>query len=135
MANDVVVEVRTDDDIVTAREVGQQMARQLGFSLTGVTMVAAAISEVTRNTVSYAGYGVVRIGMHDREGRKALVVRTEDDGPGIPDVERAIEDGYSSGQRPGLGFSGVRRWMDGMIVESVPGAGTVVEMWKWTPPG
>jgi serine/threonine-protein kinase RsbT len=129
----VVVDVNNPDDIVTARQAGHHLARDLGFSLTDVTMIATAISEVARNITSYAGRGAIRVAIADREGRKALVVRAEDDGPGIADVERALEDGYSTGRGLGLGLPGARRLMDRMVIDSVPGRGTVVEMWKWTP--
>ena len=130
---DFVVDVNNSDDIVAARQAGHELARQLGFSLTDVTMIATAISEVARNITSYAGRGEVRVGLQYRDGRQALVVRAEDDGPGIVDIERALEDGYSTGRGLGLGLPGARRLMDRLIVESVPGKGTVVEMWKWIP--
>jgi serine/threonine-protein kinase RsbT len=131
--NDFVVDVNHPDDIVIARQAGHELASQLGFSLTDVTMIATAISEIARNITSYAGKGEVRVGVQYRDGRRALVVRAEDDGPGIGDVERALEDGYSTGSGLGLGLPGARRLMDRLIVESTPGEGTVVEMWKWTP--
>jgi serine/threonine-protein kinase RsbT len=134
VADDVVVDVNSSDDIVAARQAGHHAARDLGFSLTDVTMIATAISEVARNITSYAGCGAIRVGVQDREGRKALVVRAEDDGPGIADVERALEDGFSTGRGLGLGLPGARRLMDRLIVESAPGRGTVIEMWKWIPP-
>jgi serine/threonine-protein kinase RsbT len=131
---DFVVDVNNSDDIVTARQAGHELARQLGFSLTDVTMIATAISEIARNITSYAGRGEVRVGVQYRDGRQALVVRAEDDGPGIVDIERALEDGYSTGRGLGLGLPGARRLMDRLVVESSPGAGTIVEMWKWIPP-
>jgi serine/threonine-protein kinase RsbT len=133
VADDVIVDVGNPDDIVAARQAGHQMARKLGFSLTDVTMIATAISEVARNITSYAGYGAIRVAVEDREGRQALVVRAEDDGPGIANIERAMEDGYSTGRGLGLGLPGARRLMDRLVVESTPGHGTVVEMWKWIP--
>ncbi|HEX2286729.1 MAG TPA: anti-sigma regulatory factor [Mycobacterium sp.] len=133
MPTDVVVEVTNSDDIVTARQAGHELARQLGFSLTDVTMIATAISEIARNITGYAGRGEVRLGVQHRDGRRALVVRAEDDGPGIADVDRALDDGYSTGRGLGLGLPGARRLMDGLKVESEPGKGTVVEMWKWIP--
>jgi len=131
---DFVVDVNNSDDIVTARQAGHELARQLGFSLTDVTMIATAISEIARNITSYAGRGEVRVGVQYRDGRQALVVRAEDDGPGIVDIERALEDGYSTGRGLGLGLPGARRLMDRLVVESSPGKGTIVEMWKWIPP-
>ncbi|BBA86024.1 serine/threonine protein kinase [Mycobacterium pseudoshottsii] len=129
-----MVGINHPDDIVTARKAGHQLALDLGFSLTDVTMIATAISEIARNITSYAGRGAVRVAVQDREGRKALVVRAEDDGPGIADIERAMEDGYSTGRGLGMGLPGSRRLMDRLIVESVVGRGTIVEMWKWVPP-
>ncbi|MGH3960278.1 anti-sigma regulatory factor [Mycobacterium sp.] len=134
MSDDVVVDVGNSDDIVAARQAGHRLARELGFSLTDVTMIATAISEIARNITSYAGSGAVRVMVADREGRQALVVRAEDEGPGIANVERALEDGFSTGRGLGMGLSGARRLMDRLVVQSVPGRGTVVEMWKWIPP-
>lgn len=134
LADDIVVDVVNSDDIVAARHAGHELARDLGFSLTDVTMIATAISEVARNITSYAGRGAIRITLQDRDGRKALVVRASDDGPGIANIERALEDGYSTGRGLGLGLPGARRLMDRLTVQSAPGQGTIVEMWKWVPP-
>ena len=133
MAGDIVVNIDNPDDIVAARKAGHQLALELGFSLTDVTMIATAISEIARNITSYAGRGAIRITVADREGRTALVVHAEDDGPGIADIERAMEDGYSTGRGLGLGLPGARRLMDRIIVDSALGRGTVIEMWKWVP--
>src|SRR3954453_9831902 len=133
MPTDFVVDIIKPDDIVTARQAGHELARQLGFSLTDVTMIATAISEIARNITSYAGQGEVRVGVQYRDGRQALVVRAEDDGPGIAAVERALEEGYSRGSGLGPGLPGARRLMDWLVVESTPGKGTVVEMWKSIP--
>lgn len=131
---EIVVRIDNPDDIVAARKAGHQLALDLGFSLTDVTMIATAISEIARNITSYAGRGAVRVMVGEREGRTALVIRAEDEGPGIANVERAMEDGYSTGRGLGMGLPGARRLMDRLIVESAIGRGTVVEMWKWVPP-
>ena len=115
-----VIDVKNSDDIVAARQAGHQLARDLGFSLTDVTMIATAISEIARNITSYAGSGAIRVAVADRDGRKALVVRAEDEGPGIVDIERALEDGYSTGRGLGLGLPGARRLMDRLIVDPRP---------------
>ena len=133
VADDIVVDINNPDDIVDARKAGHQLALDLGFSVTDVTMIATAISEIARNITSYAGRGAVRVMVQDREGRKALVVRAEDEGPGIADIERALEDGYSTGRGLGLGLPGARRLMDRLVIESTLGRGTVIEMWKWVP--
>jgi serine/threonine-protein kinase RsbT len=133
VADDIAVDINNSDDIVAARKAGHQLALDLGFSLTDVTMIATAISEIARNITSYARRGTVLVSVAEREGRKALVVRAEDDGPGIADIERAMEDGYSTGRGLGMGLPGARRLMDRLIVESALGHGTVIEMWKWVP--
>jgi serine/threonine-protein kinase RsbT len=133
VAGDTVVKINNPDDIVDARKAGHQLALHLGFSVTDVTMIATAISEIARNITSYAGRGIVRVMVQEREGRKALVVRAEDEGPGIADIERALEDGYSTGRGLGLGLPGARRLMDRLVIESTLGRGTVIEMWKWVP--
>jgi serine/threonine-protein kinase RsbT len=133
VAGEVVVKIGNPDDIVAARKAGHTLALDLGFSLTDVTMIATAISEIARNITSYAGRGAVRVMVEEREGRKALVVRAEDEGPGIADIERALEDGYSTGRGLGLGLPGARRLMDRLVIESKLGQGTVIEMWKWVP--
>jgi serine/threonine-protein kinase RsbT len=133
VAGDIVVDIHNSDDIVAARKAGHQLALDLGFSLTDVTMIATAISEIARNITSYAGRGAVRVMVADREGRRALVVRAVDEGPGIADIERAMEDGYSTGRGLGMGLPGARRLMDRLIVDSTLGRGTIIEMWKWVP--
>jgi serine/threonine-protein kinase RsbT len=133
VAGDIVVDIHNPDDIVAARKAGHQLALDLGFSLTDVTMIATAISEIARNITSYAGRGAVRVAVQEKEGRKALVVRAEDDGPGIVDIERAMEDGYSTGRGLGMGLPGARRLMDRLVVQSELGHGTIIEMWKWVP--
>lgn len=133
MACEIVVDINNPDDIVKARKAGHQLALDLGFSLTDVTMIATAISEIARNITSYAGRGAVQVAVAERDGRKALVVCAEDDGPGIADIDRAMEDGYTTGRGLGMGLPGARRLMDRLIVESSLGHGTVVEMWKWVP--
>jgi serine/threonine-protein kinase RsbT len=75
VAGDIVVDIHNSDDIVAARKAGHQLALDLGFSLTDVTMIATAISEIARNITSYAGRGAVRVTVAEREGRQALVVR------------------------------------------------------------
>ncbi|APA99215.1 Non-specific serine/threonine protein kinase [Nocardia seriolae] len=134
-ADDVVIAVNVSNDIVTARQAGLELAAKLGFSLSDRTMIATAISEVARNITSYAGTGEIRLGVHDRDGRRSMVVQAKDNGPGIPDIPRAMEDGFSTGRGLGLGLPGAKRLMDGMVITSEPGHGTLVEMWKWVPTG
>ena len=134
-AESMVIAVVVSEDIVTARQAGRELAAELGFSLTDRTMISTAISEIARNITSYAGSGEIRLLVGDREGRRALVVQAQDQGPGIRDIARALDDGYSTGRGLGLGLPGAQRLMDRLIVESAPSRGTLVEMWKWVPNG
>ena len=130
---ETVITIDTADDIVTARQAGRELATKLEFSLTDVTMITTAISEVARNISAYAGRGEIRLGVTQRHGRQALTVQAVDAGPGIADTERALEDGFSTGSGLGLGLPGSRRLMDDFELESEVGVGTTVTMWKWLP--
>ena len=132
MVVDTVVPVANPDDIVVARQAGRDLAARLGFSLTDLTMIATAISEVARNITSYAGGGEIRLTVADDRGRSAIVVEAVDRGPGIADVDRALEDGYSTGTGMGVGLPGARRLMDEFEIHSEVGRGTTVIMRKWT---
>ncbi len=134
-AEQVAIAVKVSEDIVTARQAGHELAARLGFTLTDRTMISTAISEIARNITSYAGSGEIRLLVDQRDGRRSLIVQAEDQGPGIRDIPRALEDGYSTGRGLGLGLPGARRLMDGLIIDSAPGRGTLIEMWKWVPDG
>jgi serine/threonine-protein kinase RsbT len=133
MVTERMVSVTRADDIVEARQAGREMAREMGFSLTDVTLIATAISEIARNINTYAGKGEVRIYVDSAGERRALVVDAVDNGPGIEDVEQAMEDGYSTSSGLGLGLPGARRLMDELHIESQVGVGTHVIMRKWAP--
>lgn len=130
----IAIAVKLSGDIVTVRQTARELASKLRFSLTDMTMIATAVAEIARNITSYAGTGEIRLFVDDREGRQALVIQAEDQGPGIPDTVHALEDGYSTGRGLGLGLPGARRLMDRLVIDSTPGQGTLVEMWKWVPP-
>jgi serine/threonine-protein kinase RsbT len=132
---DTVVRIDSADDIVAARQAGRELATRLTFSLTDVTMIATAISEVARNISKYAGRGEIRLGVTQRGGHRALMVQAADDGPGIADTVQAMEDGFSTSSGLGLGLPGSRRLMDDFELQSTLGKGTTVTMWKWLPPG
>lgn len=130
---DAAITIDSADDIVTARQAGRELATKLEFSLTDVTMITTAISEVARNISKYAGKGEIRLGVTRRNGRQALLVQAVDKGPGIADTEQALEDGFSTSSGLGLGLPGSRRLMDDFELESAVGSGTTVTMWKWLP--
>lgn len=121
-----------DADVVTARSRAKDLAVALGFSRTDQTVVAAAVSEIARNIVAYAGRGEVSLSARRVDGRWGLVVVARDEGPGIPDLEQALTDGYSTAGSLGVGLPGARRLMDSLEIESELGRDTTVTMLKWT---
>jgi serine/threonine-protein kinase RsbT len=131
VADEARIVVATDADIVAARQTGRELAAQLGFSLTDLTLIATAISEVARNITTYADRGEITLRLVHEAGRRGLVVIARDDGPGIADIDRAMQDGYSTGRGMGLGLPGARRLMDEFEIVSTPGQGTTVTMRKW----
>ena len=131
MPDPVRIRIEADTDIVTARQAGRRLADELGFSPTDATLIATAISEVARNIVTYASPGEIEIRAVASHGRRGLEVIARDEGPGIPDVERALEDGYSTQGGTGIGLPGARRLMDDFTVDAPPGQGTTVVMRRW----
>jgi serine/threonine-protein kinase RsbT len=131
VAEEIRLPIRSDADVVTARQQGKALASELDFSATEVTLIATAISEVARNIITYAGEGEICLATVELGARRGVRVVADDDGPGIADLDRAMQDGFSSGQGMGLGLPGARRLMDDFEVTSEPGAGTTVRMTKW----
>jgi len=125
------VAIDSDHDIVTARQRGRALAEQIGFSNSNLTLIATAISELARNILLYAKKGEVRLGIVEEDGRQGLAVVASDHGPGIADVDRAMEVGYSTSGSLGLGLPGVRRLMDDFEIVSKMGRGTTVSTRKW----
>ena len=128
---EIRVAINSDQDIVSARQKGRQMAMELGFSSGDATLVATAISELARNIVSYARKGKITIKTVNGLNRQGISVIATDDGPGIPDVRQALRDGFSTSGSLGLGLPGVRRLMDEFEISSRPGRGTTVAVKKW----
>jgi serine/threonine-protein kinase RsbT len=133
VTNDIRVPIITDDDIVTARQEGRRLAASAGFSSTDLTLIATAISEVARNIRLYAGEGTVTLDRVREGAREGIVVVARDEGPGIPNLDLAMQDGYSTAGSSGLGLPGARRLMDEFEISSNPGHGVTVTMRKWGP--
>ncbi|HWI58556.1 MAG TPA: ATP-binding protein [Bacillota bacterium] len=125
------VEISAASDIVTARQCGRTLATKLGFSGSEATLIAAAIAEIARNIVEYAQRGELVMDGIQSGRRRGLQIVARDSGPGIADVEQAMEYGYSSGQGMGMGLPGARWLMDEFAIQSKPGEGTTVTMKKW----
>jgi serine/threonine-protein kinase RsbT len=130
--DDVFVPINSDVDIVTARHNGRAMAAELGFQTTDLTLIATAISELARNIVRYAHHGEIRLQVIDNQnGKRGLLIEARDEGPGIANVARALQDGYSTSGGLGLGLPGTRRLMDEFEIVSSPESGTTVRTKKW----
>jgi len=130
-ASELRVTIRSAADIVTARQTGRELAMKLGFAAADVTVITAAISEIARNIVDHARRGMMTISVVHEGAKAGLLVVARDQGPGIPDVARAMEYGFSTGQRNGAGLPGAKWLMDEFEITSKPGKGTTVVMKKW----
>jgi serine/threonine-protein kinase RsbT len=127
-----VIPIESDADVVTARQQARAMASRLELSSTDQTLLATAISEVARNITTYAKRGEVLLSViQDDGGRRGIQVVARDEGPGIENVELALQDGYTSGEGLGLGLPGARRLVDHFEIETTPGAGTRVTLVMW----
>lgn len=127
----VRVRISSAADIVTARQQGRALASELGFSETDLTVIATAISEVVRNIVEYASQGDILLTLVHRGNKRGIQVVAKDKGPGIANIEQAMQDGYSTSKGLGLGLPGARRLMDEFEIVSRVGQGTTVTMKKW----
>lgn len=127
------LEIAGEDDIVRARQRARELARELGFGGVDQSRIATAVSELARNVVRYAtgGRGEARLRQLEESGRLGLEVVVCDDGPGIANVEEALQAGFTSGKGLGMGLPGARRLMDEMEIDSVLGRGTTVVVRKW----
>lgn len=123
--------IRSSEDVVAVRQAVRQRAVELGFNLVDQTKIVTAASELARNTVQYAGGGLVRIEGLENGGRRGLRLYFIDQGPGIADLELALKDGYTTGGGLGLGLSGARRLSNEFHIESTVGQGTRVTITRW----
>ena len=130
-ANGKLVQINVDVDIVTARQEGRALAAQLGFSSSEQTLIATAISEAARNILQYAGHGTITIDTAEEGNKRGILIIAQDSGPGIPDVEQALIDGYSSAGGLGLGLPGMKRLMSELEIISEVDKGTTLLMKRW----
>jgi serine/threonine-protein kinase RsbT len=107
------------------------LANEAELGMTDVALVAAAISELARNVLLFAGRGEIVLTLVDQDDRRGIVVTAIDEGPGIPDIARALQDGYSTSGGLGLGLPGVKRVVDEFDITSHVGRGTTVTAKKW----
>jgi serine/threonine-protein kinase RsbT len=127
------VPLRTSEDIVNVRQYTRAAAVEIGLSLVDQTKIVTAASELARNTVVYGGGGWAQVELLHRGERKGLRIVFEDQGPGIADIEKALQDGYTTGNGLGLGLGGAKRLASEFEISSTPGVGTRVAISRWKP--
>ena len=125
------VPIATDDDIVRVRQTVRDWAVRIGFSLVDQTKLVTAASELARNTLVYGRGGSLRLERLADDRRTGLRLTFEDQGPGIPDIDLALKDGYTTGNGLGLGLSGARRLSQDFQLTSKVGEGTRVVIGRW----
>lgn len=130
-ALDIRLEIRSTVDIVTARQQGRELAMEIGFAGSEITLIAAAISEIARNILDHAKRGEVIFSVIQKNGHPSLQIIAQDQGPGIADLSRAMQYGYSTRGGLGVGLPGAKWLMDEFEIESQVGEGTKVTMRKW----
>lgn len=125
------VKIKQEWDIVAARQLGRDIAKEVGFGTVDQARIATAISELARNIYLYAGEGKTCFDVIEDLNKKALVIIASDEGPGIRDVSQAMEDGYTTSGGLGAGLPGVKRLMDEFDLQTTHGEGTVIRVVKW----
>lgn len=123
--------IRSDLDIVIARTLARDTAKSLGFGAIDQARIATAVSELARNIFLYAGTGTVTVREVEANGRRGIEIVCEDQGPGIADLDMAMQDGYTTSRGMGMGLPGARRLMDEFDVHTKAGEGTTVICRKW----
>ncbi len=123
--------IRAENDVVMVRQRARAVASSVGLGLVDVTKLVTATSELARNTLIYGGGGDVLIETLQDGVRKGVRLTFEDQGPGIPDVEKAMTDGWTSGNGMGLGLSGAKRLSNEFELTTTPGQGTRVMIARW----
>ena len=131
LGTDARIPIRIESDILTARQRGRALAEEVGFTGSDLAIIATAISELARNIIQHAGGGEMVIAPIDGPRRGILVV-ARDEGPGIADIDRAMQDGFSTLGSLGLGLPGAKRLMDEFELESEVGRGTTITTRKWS---
>jgi serine/threonine-protein kinase RsbT len=124
--------LRSDHDIVLARQQVRRLTQELKFSLVDQTKMVTAASELARNALIYGGGGIMEWEILNGEGRRGLKLRFSDEGPGIPNLDLAMTDGWTSGKGLGMGLTGTKRLVNEFDIDTKVGAGTRVTIARWT---
>ena len=125
--------INNEGDITAVRRTIRDVAASIGFGITDITRIVTATSELARNTYHYAGSGVMKWRVLTDRGVVGIEMLFEDQGPGIANVDHAMQEGVTTGLGLGIGLPGTKRLMDEMDIESEVGKGTTVTIRKWLP--
>jgi serine/threonine-protein kinase RsbT len=125
------IAVATSGDIVVVRHAVRRQALKINLSLVDQTKIVTAASELARNMLIYGGGGEVTLELLQQGGRQGLRAEFADSGPGIPDINLALRDGFTTGGGMGLGLGGAKRLVNEFNIESAPGKGTRVAITRW----
>lgn len=131
VAKTELLPIRSGDDVVRVRRSVREHAIGIGLSLVDQTKIVTAASELARNTLDYGGGGDVRVEVVQEGARKGVRLTFEDQGPGIPDLDKAMTDHFTTGRGLGLGLGGAKRLSNEFHIESQPGVGTRVVIARW----
>ena len=127
----IEMRIAAQGDVVAVRQATRSLAVEIGLSIIDQTKIVTAASELARNTVTYGGGGIATLEILKDTPKQGLRLTFEDKGPGIADVERAMQDGYTSGEGLGLGLGGARRLCSEFAIHSEVGVGTRVTVTRW----
>ena len=131
IATSGVLPLRGEHDIVMSRQMVRKLSQELKFSLVDQTKLITAASELSRNTVIYGRGGEMRWEVVSDGARRGIRLSFEDQGPGIPDIDKAMTDGWTSGKGLGVGLSGSKRLVNEFSIKTVVGEGTCVTIARW----
>lgn len=125
------LDISDNEDVVTVRQRARDLAQQAKFSILETTKLVTAASELARNTLEHGGGGTAVLEIVRHDARTGVKMTFSDQGPGIPDIERALTDGFTTGGGLGLGLGGSRRLVSELEIESAPGRGTTITAVRW----
>jgi serine/threonine-protein kinase RsbT len=120
-----------EEDLVRVRQAARTAAAESGLSLVDQTKLVTAASELARNTLIYGGGGTAKVDVVQEGARRGVRIVFEDQGPGIADIQLALQDGYTTGNGLGLGLSGAKRLCNEFDLKSEPGKGTTIVITRW----
>ena len=131
VSNQAFYQLRSDVDVAAARRGVRDWAQELGLTVLDLTKVVTAASELARNTVVHGGGGVMCLQVVRVGARQGLRLMFTDNGPGMPEIDRAMEDGYTTGNGMGIGLPGAKRLVNEFALSTTPGEGTSVTIVRW----